>query len=164
MNDFGQTDFKVDLFDEIRKAYQEEESIFDNFKNDDLILAFFPYTKFETQIPLHFKGEARQQRNWTDIQKLEYDMKLHNELHELYELLCMICVVVIRKDLKMIIENPSMPPHYLTTYWCMKPSLVDKNRQDDGDYYKKPTQYWFINVKYKTIYVLNHLKLLRRKR
>ena len=89
------------------KHTKSEESIFDNFKNDDLILAFFPCTKFETQIPLHFKGEARQQRNWTDIQKLEYDMKLHNELHELYELLCMICVVVIRNDLKMIIENPS---------------------------------------------------------
>lgn len=163
LNDFGQTDFKVDLFDEIRKAYQEEESIFDNFKNDDLILAFFPCTKFETQIPLHFKGEARQQRNWTDIQKLEYDMKLHNELHELYELLCMICVVVIRKDLKMIIENPSMPPHYLTTYWCMKPSLVDKNRQDDGDYYKKPTQYWFINCKVQQNLVFEPIEAVKQK-
>ena len=164
LNDFGQTDFKVDLFDEIRKAYQEEESIFDNFKNDDLILAFFPCTKFETQIPLHFKGEARQQRNWTDIQKLEYDMKLHDELHELYELLCMICVVVIRKDLKMIIENPSMPPHYLTTYWCMKPSLVDKNRQDDGDYYKKPTQYWFINCEVQNNLCFEPLEIIEKKK
>ena len=164
LNDFGQTDFKVDLFDEIRKAYQEEESIFDNFKNDDLILAFFPCTRFETQIPLHFKGEARQQRNWTDIQKLEYDMKLHNELHELYELLCMICVVVIRKDLKMIIENPSMPPHYLTTYWCMKPSLVDKNRQDDGDYYKKPTQYWFINCEVQNNLCFEPLEIIEKKK
>ena len=63
LNDFGQTDFKVDLFDEIRKAYQEEESIFDNFKNDDLILAFFPCTRFETQVTLLFRGEANQQKN-----------------------------------------------------------------------------------------------------
>ena len=163
LNDFGQTDFKVDLFDEIRKAYQEEESIFDNFKNDDLILAFFPCTKFETQIPLHFKGEARQQRNWTDIQKLEYDMKLHNELHELYELLCMICVIVIRKGLKMIIENPYTPPHYLTTYWCMKPSLIDKNRRDDGDYYKKPTQYWFINYKVQQNLIFEPIEVVEQK-
>ena len=27
----------------------------------------------------------------------------------------------------------------------MKPSLIDKNRRLDGDYYEKPTQYWFIN-------------------
>lgn len=27
----------------------------------------------------------------------------------------------------------------------MKPKLIDKNRHARGDYYKKPTQYWFIN-------------------
>ena len=163
LNDFGQTDFKVDLFDEIRKAYQEEESIFDNFKNDDLILAFFPCTRFETQVTLLFRGEANQQKKWTDIQKLEYDMKLHDELHELYELLCMMSVVVIRKDLKMIIENPCTPPHYLTTYWCMKPSLVDKNRRDDGDYYKKPTQYWFINCKVQQNLVFEPIEVVKQK-
>ena len=29
----------------------------------------------------------------------------------------------------------------------MKPDLIDKDRTKDGDYYKKPTQYWFINFK-----------------
>lgn len=72
-------------------------------------------------------------------------MKLHDELHELYELISMLVVVAERKGLKMIIENPYTQPHYLTTYWCMKPSLIDKNRRLDGDYYEKPTQYWFIN-------------------
>lgn len=163
LNDFGQTDFKVDLFDEIRKAYQEEESIFDNFKNDDLIFAFFPCTRFETQVTLLFRGEANQQKKWTDIQKLEYDMKLHDELHELYELLCMICVIVIRKGLKMIIENPCTPPHYLTTYWCMKPSLIDKNRRDDGDYYKKPTQYWFINCKVQQNLIFEPIEVVEQK-
>lgn len=28
-----------------------------------------------------------------------------------------------------------------------KPDLIDKDRTKDGDYYKKPTQYWFINFK-----------------
>ena len=38
-----------------------------------------------------------------------------------------------------------MQPHYLTTYWCVKPSMVDMDRTNNGDYYKKPTQYFFIN-------------------
>ena len=48
------------------------------------------------------------------------------------------------KGLRLIIENPYMQPHYLTTYWCVKPSLIDKDRTENGDYYKKPTQYWFV--------------------
>ena len=69
LNDFGQTDFEVDLFNEIRRAYQEEDSIFDNFKNDDLIFAFFPCTRFETQVTLLFRGEANQQKKMDGYSK-----------------------------------------------------------------------------------------------
>lgn len=45
----------------------------------------------------------------------------------------------------MIIENPISHDHYLSRYWPLKPKLIDNNRRDDGDYFKKPTQYWFLN-------------------
>lgn len=63
----------------------------------------------------------------------------------LYEKLCKLCIVAIRKGLRMVIENPYTQPHYLTTYWSLKPQVIDKDRTKDGDYYKKPTQYFFIN-------------------
>ena len=47
----------------------------------------------------------------------------------------------------MIVENPYNQPHYLTLYFPFKPSIIDKDRSKDGDYYKKPTQYWFLNCK-----------------
>ena len=47
----------------------------------------------------------------------------------------------------MMIENPYMQPHYLTNYWCIKPTIIDKDRRENGDYYEKPTQYWFIDCK-----------------
>lgn len=47
----------------------------------------------------------------------------------------------------MIVENPYTQPHYLTTYFPIKPTLIDKDRTLNGDYYKKPTQYWFVNCK-----------------
>lgn len=143
-NDFGQTDFVVDLFTEIQKAYEGWESIFDNMGGADIIMAFFPCTLFESKVPLSFRGELPQQKNWNDLKKLQYSMKLHGELHELYEKLCELTVVAERKGLRMVIENPVTPPHYLTTYWCIKPSVIDKDRTNDGDYYKKPTQYFFI--------------------
>ena len=109
-------------------------------------MAFFPCTRFESRIPLSMRGEAFQQKKWTDLQKLQYSMKLHSELHMLYERLCQLVVVAERKGLRMVIENPYTQPHYLTTYWCIKPSVIDKNRTDNGDYFKKPTQFFFINL------------------
>ena len=145
-NEFGQTDCVIDLFAEIRNAYSNKPSIFDDFSSSDIILAFFPCTRFEAIIPLKFRGEAIDQKNWDQIKKLEYSMKLQNELTDLYILLSMMAEVVIKRNLKMIIENPYTQPHYLTTYWCLRPSVIDKDRTRNGDYYRKPTQYFFINL------------------
>lgn len=110
-----------------------------------MILAFFPCTRFESRVPLWFRGEAQQQKNWTIFQKLDYSMNLHDELHEFYLLISKLVYVAKKKGLRMVIENPYMQPHYLTTYWCLRPTLIDKDRTQNGDYYQKPTQYWFIN-------------------
>ncbi len=161
-NDFGQTDFVVDLFAEIQKAYEGWESIFDNMGGrEDIIMAFFPCTRFEARVQLLFRGEAPQQKNWNDLKKLQYSMKLHGELHELYEKLCELTVVAERKGLRMVIENPVTQPHYLTTYWCIKPSVIDKDRTNDGDYYKKPTQYFFIGFKPSYNLVMEPLELVK---
>ena len=93
LNDFGQTDHQVDLFEEIEKAYQNKPSLFDEIKEMDLCLAFFPCTRFEAKVPLGFRGQSTQQKSWTDIQKLEYSMKLHEELHRLYMLICKLFVI-----------------------------------------------------------------------
>ena len=162
-NEFGETDFVVDLFENIRVGYEGKPSIFDNITKDDLIMAFFPCTRFEAIIPLKFRGEAIDQKNWDDIRKLEYSMKLQNELTELYNLLSMMVEVVIKKGLRMIIENPYTQPHYLTTYWCIRPSLIDNDRTMRGDYYKKPTQYFFINVKPKQNLIFEALDYVETK-
>ena len=86
----------TDLFAEIDKAYEGKPSLFDEIGEMDLVLAFFPCTRFEARIPLMFRGESFQQKNWTDIQKLEYSMKLHEELHRLYMLICKLFVIANR--------------------------------------------------------------------
>ena len=95
-NEFGQTDHVVDLFSEIDKAYDGEQSIFDDIGECDLVFAFFPCTRFEATIPLAFRGEQRQQEKHSDIQKLEYSMKLHEELHELYMRICKLFTICLR--------------------------------------------------------------------
>lgn len=144
-NEFNETDVVIDLFKEIEKAYNKEESIFDNITEKDTILAFFPCVRFENQIEMHFRGTCASIKKWTDEQKLEYDLKLHKELDLMYETVTKLAIVCIRKKIPLIIENPYSTTHYLTKYWAIPSKIIDKDRTLRGDYFEKPTQYWFIN-------------------
>ena len=144
-DEFGETNYVCDLFVDIEKAYNKEESIFDDITDKDTILAFFPCVRFEDQIQMGFRGTQYQQKNWTDEQKLQYDLKLHKELDLMYETITKLAIVCIRKKTPLIIENPYSTTHYLTKYWAIPSKVIDKDRTLRGDCFEKPTQYWFIN-------------------
>ena len=145
-NKFKKTDIICDLFLEIRRAFNEESSIFDKMTPDDVIIAFFPCTRFDEQIKLHFRGDAYGCKEWDLQHKLFYDLQLHGQLHENYVCVTKLVYICITKGLKLIIENPFSKTHYLHTYWCIKPSVIHMDRRKYGDYYKKPTQYFFVNI------------------
>lgn len=147
LNDFGQTDFQVDLFKEIETAYERERerTVFDNVKEGDQIIAFFPCTRFEDQIQMNFRGTNYSLTKWNDLKKLEYDLKLHDELHGLYKYVTKLAIVCIKRGIPLIIENPYSTTHYLVKYWAIKSKIIDKDRTERGDCFVKPTQYWFIN-------------------
>lgn len=153
-DEFGETDYVCDLFVDIEEAYKDRESIFDNITQNDLIIAFFPCVRFEDQIQMHFRGTATQMKNWTKEQKLENDLKLHRELANLYELITKLAIVCLKRKIPLIIENPYSTTHYLVKYWAIPATIIDMNRTVRGDYYKKPTQYWFIGLEPKQNMVL----------
>lgn len=145
LNDFGQTDVVIDLFAEIEKSYAGGGSIFDNITEDDMIIAFFPCVRFEAQIIINMRGDHIEIKKWNDDKKLEYSMKLNNELNHMYQLVSKLAIVCIKRGIPLVIENPYNAQHYLTRYWPLKPAIIDSDRRRDGDHFKKPTQYWFIN-------------------
>jgi hypothetical protein len=147
LNDFKQTDYQIDLFAEIEKAYGGGTSIFDKMTPDDVILAFFPCTRFENQIMLSFRGQSKQFKTWTMQNKIRYDMDLMDELRLNYMTVSKMFIVCLDRGLKLIMENPYSEEHFLRRYWCYPATIIDKDRRDRGDYYKKPTQYWFLNCK-----------------
>lgn len=164
-DEFGETDYICDLFVDIGEAYENKESIFDNITQNDLIIAFFPCIRFEDQIQMAFRGTQFQMKNWSIEEKLEYDLKLHKELDLMYETITKLAIVCIRKNIPLIIENPYSTTHYLTKYWAIPSKVIDKDRTLRGDFYRKPTQYWFINCepKYNIIleaYVMNDVKTI----
>lgn len=145
LNDFGETDHVMDLFAEIKKGYNEEPSLFDAFKKEDLIMAFFPCIRFENQVMLMFRGQQAQIKDWPIVKKMEYCIQLQHELTHMYELVNKLFIICIKRGLRLIVENPYSEEHYLRRYWCLSPSVIDRDRRQRGDYYKKPTQYWFVN-------------------
>ena len=162
LNDFGETDHVIDLFSEIDKAYDGKPSIFDDIGECDLIFAFFPCTRFETRIQLAFRGERPNERNWTDEKKLAQSMKLHEELHGLYMRICKLFTICLRGGVRLIVENP-YGQHYLTSFFPIKPKIIDRNRMKNGDHYKKPTQYWFVNCDHENNVVYQPMKYVEQK-
>lgn len=70
-NEFGETDNVIDLFAEIEKCYNGEASIFDKISKDDLILAFFPCTYFETMQQTYYSLASTNYRAKTACEKIQ---------------------------------------------------------------------------------------------
>jgi len=158
LNEYGQTDYQIDLYKEIRGGYDGHPSIFDQISQDDIILAFFPCIRFENQVMLGYRGQQFQQKDWSLKQKMVYDMKLLKETSENYNLVNMLFIICIDRGLKLIMENPYSEEHFLRRYWCYTPAIIDRDRRENGDYFKKPTQYWFLNCEPKNNFLFEALE------
>ena len=144
-NDFGETDFVIDLFHEIDNAYEKKPSIFDKISSEDLIIAFYPCIYFCTLSQLAFYLNNNNYRNLNDVQKIEKILERSVKREEFYRRLIKFVGVCLRKNIRMIFENPWMPPAYLKDNFLKNPDVIDINRMERGDFFKKPTAYWFWN-------------------
>lgn len=145
-NNFGQTDHTEDLFAEIEKAYMGGASVFDSISCNDLIVAFFPCIYFEAMQMMEYTFEHLNQRGLTTRQKFDRVIERIRNRERFLILLYQLVGIVQMKGLRLIIENPATKPHYLLlTQVFLRPALIDKDRTRRGDYFKKPTAYWFVN-------------------
>ena len=146
-NNFGETDYQIDLFNEIEDAYEGRLSLFDNITPNDLIISFFPCIYFSANNSYLFDGTwlTYKQRGMTESEINEFILQRSRERQRLYELCLKMFAVVHANGLRMIMENPYSTIHYLHNNFPYKPKLIDKNRRLRGDYFAKPTQYWFEN-------------------
>lgn len=143
-NNFGETNNVIDLFKEIERAYTGETSIFDQIGGGDLIMAFFPCIYFCAYNVLEFKLGSRNYKKLSLQENIERIIRRERNRSYYYTLLIKLFGVVMQRDLKMIVENPYTQPHYLYNNFLLPPTFIDNNRQRRGDYYKKPTAYWFV--------------------
>ena len=74
------------------------------------------------------------------------DMELLSELKHNYDLVNKLFILCMNRGLRLIMENPYSKEHFLVRYWCYPAQIIDKDRRLNGDYLRKPTQYWFLNI------------------
>lgn len=153
-NNFNETDHVIDIFAEIDREYKsltehtDEPSIFSDIDSaHDVVMAFFPCIHFCDAKTLIFRGQAIQQKNRTLSQICRENLGYAQEREKFYELLLKLVYIAAERKIKLIIENPYnwSGMTYLENNF-FKPAVVDKNRMLRGDYFIKPTGYWYFNL------------------
>ena len=145
LNNYGETDWVGDLFAQIESAYAGKSSIFDEITGNALIMAFFPCTYFSSNNQMFFEGTNFAWRNLSRLDILDKIIERAQLRNDYYIMLLKFCSVIERRGLRAIIENPYNAHHYWRFNFPYRPAVIDMNRRLRGDYYKKPTQYLYIN-------------------
>ena len=147
-NNHGETDYQIDLFKEIEDAYDGKPSLFDSIRggqDGDLIMAFFPCIYFCANSQILMSWGAKNYRKKSTKEKTDEILKRSSNREYFYSLLVKMIAIADIRDLRMIVENPWSEQTFLKANFILPPSLVDMDRTRRGDYFKKPTAYWFIN-------------------
>ena len=142
-NNFGETDYQIDLFSEIEKAFEGGASVFDSMTCDDLIMAFFPCIYFSDMSEILHTWGAYPNK----CKKLASDIILERskKRQQFYELAVKLLTTAEVKSIRLIMENPWGTHSFLQRGFITQPAFIDKDRSLRGDIYGKPTAYWYIN-------------------
>lgn len=146
-NNFCETDYIVDLFAEIDKAFAGESSVFDTIDPDnDFVIAFFPCIEFSCVAQMWYSLNQRNYTNWPYKKRIAYMVNKNRERARLFELMMKLTGVCLERNIRMVMENPWNEQTYLKQNVIMKPpTFVDQDRTRRGDWMVKPTAYWFWN-------------------
>ena len=146
-NNFGQTDHTDDLFAAIEDAYEGKPSLFDRITSDDLIMAFFPCIYFSCMSQMLISWTHRNYRNLTAKERTDAILERSANRERFFALAVKLHSVCYQRGLRLIMENPWSEQTFLKTNFISNPAVIDLNRLQRGDYYVKPTAYWYVNCK-----------------
>ena len=161
-NEYGQTDYVIDLFAEFENAFDGKPSVFDTITPDDLIIAFFPCIFFSCQSQMGIYFSYINYRNYITMQKARAVLQRSANREKFFALAVKMFAVALDRGLRLIMENPWSVQTFLKQNFVMPPSYVDMDRSKRGDYFKKPTAFWFLNCKPYNGYTLTPNKDVKR--
>ena len=146
-NNFGETDHQDDLFRAIEDAYEGKPSLFDNITggDEDLILAFFPCIYFCESSQCAFRFWHFNYRKLSIKEMTEKILERTKNRAYFYSLAVKLAAIAKERGIRLIIENPWSGIGYLRNNFVEDPKVIDMDRTLRGDFFKKPTAYWYFN-------------------
>ena len=145
-NNFGENDYQIEIFSEIEKAYEGgQETIFDKMSKDGLVMAFFPCIYFCANSQMLFSFGNRNYSKLSIKEKTDKILERSANREYFFALAVKMVSVAEQMGIRLIMENPWSEQTFLKSNFVISPSFVDSNRMLRGDYYVKPTAYWFVN-------------------
>ena len=146
-NRFGKTDIEEDLISSLESDEIPADSVLNEIRRDDFIMAFFPCTYFTDQSQLTSRGDGGGMKDWSVERKLNRSIELMWKRAEYYNFFCNLFKFSLDVGCKMVVENPCGKYNFLRQYFPIRPAVVIPDRRVFGDAYKKPTQFFFLNCK-----------------
>ena len=125
-------------------------------------MAFFPCIYFCENNQLGLTYLHANYKNLTFKETTDKIMERSRNRQHFYELACKMFAVAKMHKVRLIMENPWSGETFLKHFFVQKPTLIDNNRMARGDYFIKPTAYWFINCKPTDGFTLQRDKAKRR--
>ena len=92
-----------------------------------------------------FSFTHRNYRNLSVLQTADEILKRSEKRERYFRLAVMMMAVAHDRGIRLIMENPWSEQTFLKANFVAAPSMVDTNRMLRGDYFCKPTAYWFVN-------------------
>lgn len=86
-----------------------------------------------------FGTESYFRRKWKTLRNYS------QERFYFYDVALKLTAVAQIRGIRLIIENPWHPTNFTNHFWFLRTSLIDNDRTKRGDFFKKPTAYWFVN-------------------
>ncbi len=94
---------------------------------------------------MEFSLNCHNYKGWSNEKKIDHIIERSRLRQDFYEILIRFCGVCLAMGIRMIFENPWSMQTYLKANFIKAPDIVDMNRMERGDFYMKPTAYWFWN-------------------
>ena len=121
------------------------QSIFDSISCDDLILAFFPCIYFSCMSQMLISYTHKNYTNLSDAERFEAILERASNRELFFARAVKMFAVAKVRGLRLIMENPWSEQTFLKQNFPFNPTMVDSNRLLRGDYYVKPTAFWYVN-------------------
>lgn len=108
-------------------------------------MAFFPCIYFCATSQIAINWNNRNYRKLNVKEKTDAIIERSGNREKFFVLAIKMLSIAKQMGIRLIMENPWAEQTYLKANFVQAPSLVDNNRRMRGDYYEKPTAYWYIN-------------------